>query len=127
MRFDISRLQRGYVAFAHDIIMAALSFALALYLRLGDDLAAFADDLLLEGTIVFTLTAGGVFWFMGLYKGIWRYASLSDLFAILRSATLTVLIFLLIMFVWTRLEGLPRSIIFILPAPMMGLSCSFAP
>ena len=113
MRFDISRLQRGSVAFAHDIIMAALSFALALYLRLGDDLIYFADDLLLEGTIVFTVTAGGVFWFMGLYKGVWRYASLSDLFAILRSATLTVLIFLLIMFVWTRLEGLPRSIIFI--------------
>ena len=30
----------------------------------------------------------------GLYRGIWRYASLPDLFSITRAVTLTVLIFL---------------------------------
>src|SRR5579862_7644183 len=49
----------------------------------------------------------------GLYRGIWRYASLPDLFAIARAATLTVLIFLPVMFLVTRLETFPRSTLFI--------------
>ncbi len=49
----------------------------------------------------------------GLYRGIWRYASLPDLFNIARAVSLTVLIFLPVMFVLTRLEALPRSTLLI--------------
>src|SRR5204863_389201 len=49
----------------------------------------------------------------GLYRGIWRYASLPDLFNIARAATLTELIFLPVMFAFTRLEQLPRSTLLI--------------
>ena len=48
--------------------------------------------------------AAVVFLVTGLYRGIWRYASLPDLFNIARAATLTVLIFLPVMFAFTRLE-----------------------
>ena len=104
---------RGYVAYAHDIVMAAVSFALSLYLRLGDAVYYYSPALLVQGTIVFTMIAAGVFWYMGLYRGVWRYASLNDLLAITRATAAVVLIFLVVMFLWTRLETLPRSTLII--------------
>src|SRR5436309_2334310 len=62
---------------------------------------------------VFTAIAAVVFLVTGLYRGIWRYASLPDLFNIARAATLTELTFLPIMFVFTRLDTLPRSFLLI--------------
>ncbi|MDP6173249.1 MAG: polysaccharide biosynthesis protein, partial [Rhodospirillales bacterium] len=107
------RLNRAYIAYCHDIIMAAASFGLALFLRLGDGLAAYPMDQLVMGTVMFTLVAAVVFWSMRMYRGIWRYASLNDLMGITKSASLVILIFLILMFQITRLDDLPRSLPFI--------------
>ena len=104
---------RGHIAFLHDLAMAALSFPIALYLRLGDDIFAYGDAALLRGTPLFAAVAGTVFWSMRLYRGIWRYASLTDLTAIAKASTAAVLIFLPLMFLVTRLEGVPRSVMVI--------------
>ena len=112
---------RGYIVYGHDIVMAAAAFVLSLYLRLGDTLYYYSTDLLVQGTVSFTLISAAVFMFMGLYRGVWRYASLNDLLSIARSATLIVLVFMLVMFVWTRLEGLPRSLPFISWFVLMAL------
>src|SRR3954452_21056379 len=93
--------------------MAALSFALALYLRLGDEIVNYEPRLTVLYGLAFTAIAAGVFLITGLYRGIWRYASLPDLFNIARAATLTELTFLPIMFVFTRLDTLPRSFLLI--------------
>ena len=89
--------------------MAALSFAIALFLRLGEAILQYEPQLMVVYGAVFTGIAAVVFLLTGLYRGIWRYASLPDLFNIARAATLTELIFLPVMFVLTRLETLPRS------------------
>ncbi|MDP6572809.1 MAG: nucleoside-diphosphate sugar epimerase/dehydratase [Rhodospirillales bacterium] len=113
MVLDPRRLKPAYIAYAHDIVMAALSFALSLYLRLGAELFDKSIDWLLVGTILFTVVCAVAFWFMRLYRGIWRYASLNDLLAITRAVTLAILVFLVLMFLWTRLEQVPRSLPFI--------------
>jgi FlaA1/EpsC-like NDP-sugar epimerase len=105
--------RRALLAFLHDVVMAALSFGAAFYLRLGDDVVHYEPRLTLLYGAMFTGIAAVVFLFTGLYRGIWRYASLPDLFNITRAATLTVLIFLPVMFVFTRLETLPRSTLLI--------------
>lgn len=99
---------RKHIAALHDAAMAAISFVLAIALRLGSDFAQ-SEPYLWEGTISFTCIAILVFSFMGLYKGLWRYASLQDLMQIMKAAGLTVLLFIMLMFMVTRLEGLPRS------------------
>jgi FlaA1/EpsC-like NDP-sugar epimerase len=109
----VPQSRRALLAFLHDVGMAGLSFGLALYLRLGDDILQYEPRLTLIYGAAFTAIAAVVFLVTGLYRGIWRYASLPDLFNIARAATLTVLIFLLVMFVFTRLEGLPRSTLLI--------------
>jgi len=102
---------RGLIAYGHDIVMAAVSFGLSLYLRLGDDVVYYVGDRALQAGGVFTVICAIVFWMSGLYRGVWRYASLNDLWAITRSVTLAVLIFLLVMFLWTRFANIPRSLI----------------
>ena len=93
--------------------MAALSLVAALYLRIGNDVVAYEPRLTATYIVGFTLIAACVFLLTGLYRGIWRYASLPDLFNITRAVTLTVAVFLAVMFVITRLEALPRSTLLI--------------
>jgi FlaA1/EpsC-like NDP-sugar epimerase len=105
--------QRALLAFLHDVVMAALSFAAAFYLRLGGDVLYYEPRMTLAYGAMFTTVAAIVFLLTGLYRGIWRYASLPDLFNIAKAATLTVLIALPVMFIFTRLEALPRSTLLI--------------
>jgi FlaA1/EpsC-like NDP-sugar epimerase len=106
MRF---RYRHGQVAYAHDIVMAALSFAVSLYLRVGGGIA-FYSEVLIYGTALMAVVAATVFWSLRLYRGIWRYASANDLLALTRAATLVIVIFVPALFVLTRAESLPRSV-----------------
>ncbi|MGH7112169.1 MAG: polysaccharide biosynthesis protein, partial [Stellaceae bacterium] len=105
--------RRALLAFLHDVAMAALSLVVALALRLGGGIWDYAPRLMLVYLVGFTLIAAGAFLVTGLYRGIWRYASLPDLFSIARAATVTIAVFLGVMFVLTRLEALPRSTLLI--------------
>lgn len=105
MRFN----SRILIVAAHDVIMAALSFEAAVALRYYTYGAPQDLFFLWEGTLIFTIVCALTFWRIGLYRGIWYYASLNDLIAIFKAATLAILIFLPVMFVLTRLEGFPRT------------------
>jgi O-antigen biosynthesis protein WbqV len=104
---------RQKIAFGHDVIAAALSFPLSLALRLGGDIAGYETAFLLESVGLFALIAAAVFVSMRLYAGVWRYASINDLLAIVKAVTLVILIFLPVQFLLTRAEWLPRSALII--------------
>lgn len=93
----------------HDIVMAASSFMLALWLRywLADIPWSPADAW--EGMLAFAVVAAVVFRYAGLYRGIWHFASLRDMMAILRATILSLLIYLPLLFFVTRLDTYPRS------------------
>jgi O-antigen biosynthesis protein WbqV len=104
------RINRTLMVTAHDIVMAAASFLLAQLLRRGwEDFWVETEPSLLLGMLLFTGAAAAVFSYMRIYRGVWRYASLTDLFQITKAVTLVILIFLPLMFVLTRLESFPRS------------------
>ncbi len=105
--------RRALLAFLHDVIMAALSLVAALYLRIGGDIVGYQPHLTAVYVVGFAMIAAVVFLVTGLYRGIWRYASLPDLFNITRAVSLTIVVFLPVMFVLTRLEALPRSTLLI--------------
>ena len=94
---------------AHDVIMAAVSFEASVALRYYTYGAPQELFFLWEGTLIFTIVCALTFWRVGLYRGIWYYASLNDLIAIFKAATLAILIFLPVMFLITRLEDFPRT------------------
>ena len=104
-----SLFKRPLVAALHDLFMAALSFVLALYLRLGDAMMDQVGAYLVEGTVLFTVICGLVFWQMRFYRALWRYASLVDLIALTKGVSLAILLFILMLFLATRLQDYPRS------------------
>ena len=91
--------------------MAALSFVMALYLRLGDGLMPAWDLREHElAALGFAVVAGLVFSSGHMYKGVWRYASVKDMVSLVRSVTAAILIYYLILFLATRLSDLPRTV-----------------
>jgi FlaA1/EpsC-like NDP-sugar epimerase len=104
-----SRTSRAAIAFLHDLVMAGAAFVGALVLRLGDGAWSRLENGLWLPGLIFVAVAAVVFLVTGLYRGIWRYASLSDLVAILKAASLALLLFLPVTFLVNRLEAVPRS------------------
>ncbi|HIC60992.1 MAG TPA: polysaccharide biosynthesis protein, partial [Rhodospirillales bacterium] len=101
---------RANFAFLHDVAMAAAALIVSLFLRLGEDIVFYPRDELDLAIGIFTTVAAVVFRLMKMYQGVWRYASLNDLLNITKASSLTILIFLIILFAVTRLEDLPRSL-----------------
>ena len=101
--------QRSHIAFVHDIIMAAFSFPFALYLRVGDGVVYYAPQNILFSSGIFTLIAAVSFWYFGLYRGIWRYASLNDVIRIAKAVSVAVAVLFIVLFLTTRLDWMPRS------------------
>src|SRR3546814_2502602 len=107
--------------------MAGAAFMIALLLSLGDEAWASLITDLWPAMLLFTAVCGAVFLGLGLYRGVWRYASMNDLVAITKAVSLSLAIFLPITFLITRLDSLPRSwlvitwfvLIFLLGAPRM--------
>ena len=127
MKLGSSKFPRQIVAFAHDLTMAAAAFVIALLLRLGNEAWASLVTSLWPAMLMFTAVCGVVFLSTGLYRGVWRYASMNDLVAIIKAVSLALAIFLPATFLITRLDSLPRSwlviswfvLIFLLGAPRM--------
>ncbi|MHA1536662.1 MAG: polysaccharide biosynthesis protein [Alphaproteobacteria bacterium] len=107
--FKALRGNRAKIAYLHDVFMAVASFVIAQYLRLGESVFWYASEYIWYGAGLFAFVAAIVFASLDLYRGVWRYASLNDMVAILKAASLTVLIFLPLLFLITRLQDLPRS------------------
>jgi FlaA1/EpsC-like NDP-sugar epimerase len=71
---------RRYIVFGHDVAAAGLAWIAAFWLRFNLD---FPDDefrAAMFDRLPFVIAVhGAVFWALGLYRGLWRYASLPDL------------------------------------------------
>ncbi|MDD2324447.1 MAG: nucleoside-diphosphate sugar epimerase/dehydratase [Alphaproteobacteria bacterium] len=110
MKLPLPRLNRFGLALAHDIVMAALAYLLALYLRVGDDIVTTPVSLILAGGGLFTVTCTVVFLASGLYRGIWAFSSVSDLKRIFQAVSIAVVAFTMVAFFVMRLEGVPRTL-----------------
>ena len=73
------RFGRANIAYGHDIFMASISLPLSLWLRMGDSINTVPTEFIVQSTVLFAVILTCVFWPMGLYRGIWRYASMNDL------------------------------------------------
>ena len=104
------RLRRHVVAL-HDLAVAAASLLLSLWLRLGTLGSDWASvdglQLTLPLFLACFLLAG---WQFRLHLGMWRHASLPDLVAIAKTATLSISALYLVLFFAQRLDGIPRSV-----------------
>ena len=82
---------RAALAFAHDIVAALIAWSGAFWLRFNLEIPQPYLAGMLETLLWVTPLQSIVFWRFGLYRGIWRYASLPDLKRILLAVGITAL------------------------------------
>ncbi len=104
----------------HDLVITALSWWIAKYLRYALMPDAVVTFFALEFPLVLAVQ-GLIFTWTGLYKGVWRFASLPDLWNILRAAVLGSFAIGLALFLYNRLEGVPRSVLLLYPVVLAVL------
>jgi FlaA1/EpsC-like NDP-sugar epimerase len=99
---------------AHDLVMAGIAWWIAKALRyaLIPDQASHFE--LLEFPIVLAMQ-GLMFTWTGLYKGVWRFASLPDLWNILKAAVAGAITIGLALFLYERMDTVPRSVLLLYP------------
>jgi FlaA1/EpsC-like NDP-sugar epimerase len=74
---------RRVIVFVHDVAAVALAWMAAFWLRFNLDIPEDYQALMLQWLPWVTLIYATVFLLLGLYRGLWRYASLPDLQRIL--------------------------------------------
>ena len=104
---------RVSLTLGHDLVMAAMSFYIALYLRLGPGLFDLSQQIVGLGLIAFIACAAVVFVVFGLPRMVWRYCAMDDMMRIGQAVIVTLLLFVAVQFVITRLDDFPRSFLII--------------
>ena len=112
MRRLMRRLRTRTAAFVHDLCMIPVAWLGAYWLRfnLGDVPGLYWDTAVSLLPLVIAVN-GAVFWYFGLYRGIWRFASMPDLVRITKAVIAGVLISAVAIFMVTRMQTVPRSVL----------------
>jgi FlaA1/EpsC-like NDP-sugar epimerase len=113
---------RNPLAFAHDVAATALAWCLAYLFRLNFELQEpFASAMVSTLAWVVPLQAP-LFLALGMYRGLWRYASFLDLRRIVLAAALGAMVIALAILLF-RIPWVPRSVLLLYPillAALMG-------
>ncbi len=97
----------------NDLVMAVAAYVIAFLLRFNFYLTQTYIDTLLETTLPVVAAQMVSFAIFGLYRRIWRYAGIRDMFAIVRAATFGIAFSAIVLFLINRLENVPRSVFLI--------------
>lgn len=105
------RLRSRTAAFIHDLLMVPLAWLGAYWLRFNLDLppTEYLHGALTALPLIVPVEVG-VFWLFGLYRGVWRFASMPDLVRILKAVLLGTVLSLGLLFIANRLDLVPRSV-----------------
>jgi FlaA1/EpsC-like NDP-sugar epimerase len=106
---------------AHDLCMVWLAWTGLHQFRYAM-LSASPGVALWSTEIALVLMAQGlVFWRVGLYRGIWRFASVPDLFNILKASVFGLVAILLSLFLYNRVNLVPRTVLVLYPIVLTAL------
>ena len=110
---------RALFAFVHDVVASALAWGLAFWLRFNLDVPPeFRPSM--WNVIVLSMPLHAVlFWLFGLYRGIWRYASLPDLQRILIACLIGALALPTLLVLLRGSDPVPRSAYLLAPMLLM--------
>ena len=115
-----SFLLRASLAFAHDVVASGIAWLAAFFLRFNLEVPA---DYLATAlhTLPWVMAVNALlFWRFGLYRGLWRYASLPDLQKILAAVFVAALAAPTLFLLAALVPPVPRSVFLITPVLLIG-------
>ena len=107
--------QRTALAFIHDLIVASGAWLLAYWLRFNLSIPMEYWSSAINTLLWVVPIQALAFWQFGLYRGIWRFASLPDLRRILMAVSIAALLIALILLMFRVKAIVPRSVLILDP------------
>jgi len=116
MKFFKFFLLNRWAAFLHDLLCVPLALFLSYWFRfnLGSIPLEFKQTLYTL-ILIAVPVQGLLFWYSGLYRGLWRFASIPDLIRIFKVAGFGTFAIIPIAFLLQCLHGIPRSVLLLYP------------
>ena len=124
MRTRLGVLGPRIAVIGHDLVMVWLCWVGLHQFRHSVMEQAPAFSMFSVETALILAAQGVIFWRVGLYRGVWRFASVPDLMNIVKASVLGLLSILLVLFVYNRLALVPRTVLIAYPlllAAMLGM------
>ena len=115
---------RTFIAIGHDIVVAALVWTFTFSLRWNFELDRSTQIILFQTLPAVLAVQVGCFVYFGLYRGIWRYASIHDMRLIAMSVGTSALIIPILLLLWRNGLGVPRSLYFLNPLLLILFMCA---
>ncbi len=112
---------RSFLAFAHDICASALAWTVLYWLRFNLDLREpYLADMWWTLAWILPLQAA-IFLALGLYRGLWRFASIVDLQRIVLAAALGAVLVPVVLVMLQLQTVVPRSVLILYPVVLIFL------
>lgn len=105
-----------WIILVTDIVLLLVAYCLSYIIRFADNLNIFqlstflpTHNIILLCVLLLAVKVP-IFYSVGLYRGMWRYTSYSDILNILKGTILSVAVVLVLLLYFNRLEGFSRTI-----------------
>ncbi|MEE9356185.1 MAG: nucleoside-diphosphate sugar epimerase/dehydratase [Methylococcaceae bacterium] len=109
-QFIVDKMRPRTTIFIHDLLMVTLAWMGSFWLRFDMGVIPEPQYSAMYAYIPYVVTVQGVvFWIFGLYRGVWRFSSLPDLIRITKAIITGIFIIAVTLFLFNRLEAVPRS------------------
>jgi len=105
---DYVKLRRAIILVAH-IFLIILAYALAFILRFEWGFLEYLKVFIYTLPLI-VIVKGTIFYFFGLYQGLWRYVSIEDLLNILKATIVSSALFASGIIIFYG-HGFPRSVL----------------
>lgn len=112
---------RNLLAFSHDVLAVVAAWLLAYALRFNFDLPRHVGEGMLAALWWLLPLHAAVAWRLGLYRGLWRYASLTDLTRILFAVGVSSLVVAAIVSLASLQSQIPRTVLVLHPLMLVML------
>lgn len=96
-----------------DSLFFTLSWYMAYLLRFNFNIPEISTNFLIRILPVIVITKITIFYYFDIYRGMWRYTSIDDLFNIIKASIASMLIVLFLVVFTNRTSGLARSVFII--------------
>lgn len=105
---------KNIIRIALDLSFFTFSYLAAFILRFDCSIPpAYFSAMMFQSLPLALVLESFFFWYFGLFRGTWRYSSITDLFSIIKAASLSTITLLALIYLSRSFYGYPRSIFFI--------------
>lgn len=122
MEFIRNGILKRLLVFVHDLSWVPICIAAAYWLRLNlGEIPVRGLHAIVGLMAVAIVLHGFTFWAFGCYRGIWRFASIPDLFRLLKAVLVGAVATIIVSFMIERLQNVPRSVLVLYPVLLLGI------